>query len=98
MNIFQFWVIDSIVKASVSAGILLDSSEDGEEREPIFNAEDSDDEEEHLPKPPARPVSKREHSYPPSIGNEPQLRPVSPVPGAVAPPPFVQNDPDSRES
>jgi len=45
MNIFQFWLIDSIVKAS--SVIALDSNSlshfDSEHREPLFNPEDEDD-------------------------------------------------------
>ncbi|KAF9534126.1 vacuolar membrane protein-domain-containing protein [Crepidotus variabilis] len=46
MNIIQFWLIDSIVKASSIAGVALDIENDGghHDREPLFNAEDDDDE------------------------------------------------------
>lgn len=49
MNVLQFWLIDSIVKASAAAGLALDSDDpdalDGENREPLFGAP-SDDEDE----------------------------------------------------
>ena len=45
MNVVQFWLIDSIVKAGGTAGIALPSSQhDSSDREPLFHSVDSDDE------------------------------------------------------
>ena len=48
MNVLQFWLIDSIVKASTVGGVALDIENDGgnyQDREPLFQApsEDGDD-------------------------------------------------------
>ncbi|KAF8165630.1 vacuolar membrane protein-domain-containing protein [Crassisporium funariophilum] len=46
MNVLQFWLIDSIVKASVAAGVVLDVESTYHDREPLFRAtadEDGDD-------------------------------------------------------
>ncbi|EKM79919.1 hypothetical protein AGABI1DRAFT_72625 [Agaricus bisporus var. burnettii JB137-S8] len=52
MNIVQFWLIDSIVKASAAVSLDADSPDidDSEHREPLFNAP-SDDEDEDDRKP-----------------------------------------------
>lgn len=89
MNILQFWIIDSIVKASAHAGISLDSPIRDSEQEPIFTAGDDSDDEDTIAK---RPQVVREHSYPPAGSANGHSRPASPVPGAVAPPPIVHDD------
>lgn len=51
MNIVQFWLIDSIVKASTNSIAVLSASSrnsDSQDREPLFNS--SDDEDEVLPR------------------------------------------------
>ncbi|KAF9464798.1 vacuolar membrane protein-domain-containing protein [Collybia nuda] len=47
MNILQFWLIDSIVKASNSASVTLEAEVSGlyPDREPLFNASDDDDDQ-----------------------------------------------------
>ncbi|EJD48536.1 hypothetical protein AURDEDRAFT_112966 [Auricularia subglabra TFB-10046 SS5] len=91
MNILQFWMIDSIVKASAAAGaVALATPSDELEREPMFAvASDDEDDDASEAKPPGRPRhAEREHSYPPgSRSGSEHSRPSSPVPGAVAPPP-----------
>ena len=50
MNILQFWLIDSIVKASTSTLVLENSPDLSRhlEREPLFRASDDEDDEDHL--------------------------------------------------
>lgn len=85
MNILQFWIVDTILKASAGAGpVALDSPfADDLEREPIFAVAASDDEDDDS-KPPKRPVSRpREHSYPPTTSSDGSgSRAATPVPGA----------------
>ncbi|RXW25423.1 hypothetical protein EST38_g410 [Candolleomyces aberdarensis] len=49
MNVLQFWLIDSIVKASSGPVALEPDSEDTAhpDREPLFNAPDDDDDDDH---------------------------------------------------
>ncbi|KAH9482941.1 Vacuolar membrane protein [Psilocybe cubensis] len=45
MNVLQFWLIDSIVKASAAGSVALDVEQGNyQDREPLFNAADDDDE------------------------------------------------------
>ena len=50
MNVLQFWLIDSIVKAHTPPLTLTDdtSGNGSSDREPLFQAEDSDEEDETL--------------------------------------------------
>ncbi|KZW04468.1 hypothetical protein EXIGLDRAFT_636054 [Exidia glandulosa HHB12029] len=98
MNILQFWIVDTILKASAAVGpVALDSPfNEDEEREPIFAVAGSDDEDGGDVKPAVarRPAAApREHSYPPTTssdgGTGPGSRAATPIPGAVAPPPPV---------
>ncbi|PPQ92346.1 hypothetical protein CVT25_008696 [Psilocybe cyanescens] len=46
MNVLQFWLIDSIVKASAVGPVALDVEQGSyQDREPLFNATDDDDEQ-----------------------------------------------------
>ncbi|CAA7260137.1 unnamed protein product [Cyclocybe aegerita] len=48
MNILQFWLIDSIVKASAAAGVALDVERDAQQdREPLFQAGSDDEDGDH---------------------------------------------------
>ncbi|KAG2138045.1 vacuolar membrane protein-domain-containing protein [Suillus bovinus] len=47
MNILQFWLIDSIVKASSSSVELLTNSSDVHDREPLFHAPEDDEDNVH---------------------------------------------------
>lgn len=50
MNILQFWLIDSIVKASSTSDVLPTNSprtSDAQDREPLFRATDNDEDETH---------------------------------------------------
>ncbi|KAJ3516143.1 hypothetical protein NLJ89_g1303 [Agrocybe chaxingu] len=48
MNILQFWLIDSIVKASAATGVALDVERDAQQdREPLFQAGSDDDDGDH---------------------------------------------------
>jgi hypothetical protein len=69
MNIIQFWLIDSIVKATHQPAVVLhsDASQDAEVREPLFRTSEDDDDDEHgrphdieasRPRPPSRTPSK----------------------------------------
>jgi len=64
MNILQFWLIDSIVKASEQPGSLaLPDSRTSQDREPLFQASDSDDEDDSTI---GRPKYDIENPAPPS--------------------------------
>jgi hypothetical protein len=71
MNILQFWLIDSIVKATQQPAVALDSEEghDSDVREPLFRASEDDDDDDDAgerprdiesarPRPPSRTPSK----------------------------------------
>lgn len=45
MNVIQFWLIDSIVKASTSSTAVRSNS-DSQDREPLFNSPDDDDDDD----------------------------------------------------
>jgi len=48
MNVLQFWLIDSIVKASSVAAVALDIEHDAQhDREPLFNSGSDDEEDDH---------------------------------------------------
>ncbi|KLO19900.1 hypothetical protein SCHPADRAFT_817456 [Schizopora paradoxa] len=82
MNILQFWLIDSIVKASASTAVLPATSDPGDisDREPLFSARDSDGEDDDdavvarrydIENP--RPRSQSSHSRPQSVASRKSL-------------------------
>jgi len=100
MNIMQFWLIDSIVKASAAVALPPDSrrsSFDGEDREPLFVA--SDDEGDDLagqprydvenPRPPSRAraqlqIQKSDPPTPEGDESSSSLNPGTEMRGSVA--------------
>lgn len=59
MNVLQFWLIDSIVKAHAPPLVLTEDSSplgaDGGDREPLFQADGSDEEDETVDQPGSAP-------------------------------------------
>lgn len=88
MNVLQFWLIDSIVKAQVPPLALDDDSShrdhDGGDREPLFQADGSDEEDETDNEPGSTPL-KYDAEDPESLSGgkvaaTPQPRPLTPEP------------------
>jgi hypothetical protein len=67
MNVLQFWLIDSIVKATHQPAVVLSSegAQDSDVREPLFRAsEDDEDDEGHVPSQDIESLRPRESPSP----------------------------------
>jgi hypothetical protein len=75
MNIVQFWLIDSIVKASNSVSLDTDSpnADDGEQHEPLFTVPSDDEDEDEEGSKPDDVENQRPNKYSRSPGDSYRL-------------------------